>query len=176
MPRTAGGSCRCRRSPRPTAPFEIYNSPLSENAVLGFEYGYNIQEPGRLVLWEAQYGDFINGAQIVVDEFLASARSKWGQTPSLVLLLPHGYEGAGPDHSSARLERFLRLAAETNLRLAYPTTAAQYFHLLRRQAALLGKDPLPLVVLTPKSLLRNPFSASRPVQLAKGQMGAGFTG
>ena len=155
--------------PQAAAPFEIYNSPLSENAVLGFEYGYNIQEPGRLVLWEAQYGDFINGAQVVVDEFLASARSKWGQTPSLVMLLPHGYEGAGPDHSSARLERFLRLAAETNLRLAYPTTAAQYFHLLRRQAALLGRDPLPLVVLTPKSLLRNPFSASRPVELAKGR-------
>ncbi len=154
--------------PKAGAPFEIYNSPLSENAALAFEYGYNIQEPGRLVLWEAQYGDFINGAQTVVDEFLVSARSKWGQTPSLVMLLPHGYEGAGPDHSSARLERFLRLAAETNLRLAYPTTAAQYFHLLRRQAALLGRDPLPLVVLTPKSLLRNAFSASRPVELAKG--------
>src|SRR6266568_304897 len=116
------------------AAFEILNSPLTEEAALGFEYGYSMQEPSRLVLWEAQYGDFINEAQVIVDEFIVSARAKWGQTPSLVLLLPHGMEGQGPDHSSGRLERFLALAAETNVRIANPTTAAQYFHLLRLQA------------------------------------------
>ena len=136
--------------PQARAAFEIHNSPLSENAVLGFEYGYNIQEPSRLVIWEAQYGDFINGAQVMVDEFLVSARSKWGTKPSLVLLLPHGHEGQGPDHASARPERFLQLAADINMRIANCTTAAQYFHLLRRQAALLQVDPLPLVVLTPE--------------------------
>ncbi|MEP7286237.1 MAG: 2-oxoglutarate dehydrogenase E1 component [Chloroflexota bacterium] len=141
--------------PQAKAAFEIHNSPLSENAALGFEYGYNVQEPGRLVLWEAQYGDFDNGAQVIIDEFITSARAKWGQTPSLVLLLPHGFEGAGPDHSSARLERFLELAGEINMRVANCTTAAQFFHLLRRQAALLESDPLPLIVMTPKSLLRN---------------------
>jgi 2-oxoglutarate dehydrogenase E1 component len=151
------------------AAFEIYNSPLSEAAALGFEYGYNVQEPDRLVLWEAQYGDFINGAQTVVDEFIASAREKWGQTPSLALLLPHAHEGAGPDHSSARLERFLALAAKTNMRIAYPTTAAQYFHLLRRQALLLRDDPLPLIVMSPKSLLRNPAVASSAQELATGR-------
>lgn len=154
--------------PQAKAAFEIRNSPLSENAALGFEFGYNFQAPGRLVLWEAQYGDFINGAQVIVDEFLTSARSKWGQTPSLVLLLPHGYEGHGPDHSSARPERFLQSAAEMNLRLANCTTAAQYFHLLRRQAALLETDPLPLIVLTPKSLLRHPRVASSLRDLAEG--------
>ncbi len=151
------------------ASFEIRNSPLSENAAVGFEYGYNVQAPNRLVIWEAQYGDFINGAQVVLDEFVLSARTKWGLQPSLVLLLPHGYEGQGPDHASARPERFLQLAADINLRVANCTTAAQYFHLLRRQAALLGKDPLPLVVLTPKSLLRHPFMSSRPRDLAEGK-------
>ncbi|MBE2184217.1 MAG: 2-oxoglutarate dehydrogenase E1 component [Anaerolineae bacterium] len=141
--------------PQAAASYEIHNSPLSESAALGFEYGYNVQEPGRLVLWEAQYGDFDNGAQVIIDEFLVSARAKWGQTPSLVMLLPHGYEGAGPDHSSARPERFLQMAAETNMRVANPTTSAQYFHLLRRQALLLKSDPLPLIVMAPKSLLRN---------------------
>jgi 2-oxoglutarate dehydrogenase E1 component len=150
------------------AAFEIYNSPLSENAALAFEYGYNIQEPHRLVIWEAQYGDFINNAQPVLEEFMVSARAKWGQTPSLVLLLPHGYEGAGPDHSSARLETFLTWAADTNLRVTNPTTAAQYFHLLRRQAALLPTDPLPLVVMSPKSLLRHPLSASTVKELTTG--------
>jgi 2-oxoglutarate dehydrogenase E1 component len=154
--------------PQAKAAFEDVNSPLTENAALGFEYGYNVQEPGRLVIWEAQYGDFANVAQVMIDEFLTSARTKWGQTPSLVLLLPHGFEGQGPDHSSARPERFLQLAAETNLRLANPTTAAQYFHLLRRQAALLTTDPLPLVVLTPKSLLRNPRTHSSLRELAEG--------
>lgn len=137
------------------AAFEVYNSPLSEMAALGFEYGYSMQASNRLVIWEAQYGDFINNAQSIIDEFLVSAREKWGQTPSLVLLLPHGWEGAGPDHSSGRLERFLELSAKTNMRVANPTTAAQYFHLLRRQALLLESDPLPLVVMSPKSLLRN---------------------
>lgn len=153
--------------PQARAAFEIYNSPLTENALLGFEYGYNLQAPGRLVLWEAQYGDFINVAQIMVDEFLVSARAKWGQAPSLVLLLPHGNEGQGPDHSSARMERFLQLAATHNLRLACPGTAGQYFHLLRRQAALLQTDPLPLVVFTPKGLLRHALAASAPRSLAE---------
>ncbi len=142
--------------PQAKAAFEIHDSPLSENAALGFEYGYNVQEPGRLVLWEAQYGDFNNGAQIIIDEFISSARAKWGQTPSLVMLLPHGLEGSGPDHASA------------NMRIANCTTAAQYFHLLRRQALLLESDPLPLVVMTPKSLLRNPLVASSVHDLAEG--------
>jgi len=154
---------------RARAACEIVNSPLSENAALAFEYGYNVQAPDRLVIWEAQYGDFINGAQVVLDEFILSARAKWGQQPSLVLLLPHAYEGQGPDHASARPERFLQLAADINLRLVNCTTAAQYFHLLRRQAALLERDPLPLVVLTPKSLLRHPKTASTPRELADGR-------
>jgi len=151
------------------ASFEIRNSPLSEYACVGFELGYNLQEPSRLVLWEAQYGDFINGAQIILDEYLTSGRAKWGLAPSLVLLLPHGYEGQGPDHSSARLERFLNAAADTNMRIANCTTAAQYFHLLRRQALLLNTDPLPLIVMTPKSLLRHSFTASAPAELAEGR-------
>jgi 2-oxoglutarate dehydrogenase E1 component len=155
--------------PQARAAFEIHNSPLTENAVVGFEYGYNIQEPSRLVIWEAQYGDFINGAQVMIDEFLVSARSKWGTKPSLVLLLPHGHEGQGPDHASARPERFLQLAADINIRIANCTTAAQYFHLLRRQAALLLVDPLPLVVLTPKSLLRHAAVASAPREFAEGR-------
>lgn len=154
--------------PQAAVAFEVRNSPLSEEAAIGFEYGYNVQEPGRLVVWEAQYGDFINGAQGHVDEFVTSARAKWGQTPSLVLLLPHGYEGHGPDHSSGRLERFLELCADTNMRVANCTTAAQYFHLLRRQALLLQTDPLPLVIMTPKSLLRHPNTMSMPRELAKG--------
>jgi 2-oxoglutarate dehydrogenase E1 component len=154
--------------PQARASFEIRNSPLTEGATIGFEYGYNVQAPGTLVVWEAQYGDFINGAQVILDEFVLSARTKWGQEPSLVLLLPHGYEGQGPDHASARPERFLQLAADINMRVANCTTAAQFFHLLRRQAALLAKDPLPLVVLTPKSLLRHPRVSSRPIDLAEG--------
>ena len=155
--------------PQARAAFEVHNSPLTENAVVGFEYGYNVQEPSRLVVWEAQYGDFINGAQVMIDEFLVSARGKWGQKPSLVLLLPHAHEGQGPDHASARPERFLQLAADINIRVANCTTAAQYFHLLRRQAALLTVDPLPLVVLAPKSLLRHPMVASAPAELAEGR-------
>ncbi len=151
------------------AAFEVHNSPLSENAAIGFELGYNIQEPRRLVVWEAQYGDFINGAQVVLDEYVTSGRAKWGLSPSLVLLLPHAYEGQGPDHSSARVERFLQAAADTNIRVANCTTAAQYFHLLRRQALLLDTDPLPLVVLTPKSLLRHAATASPARELAQGR-------
>lgn len=154
--------------PQAKASFEIHNSPLTENACIGFEYGYNIQAPNRLIIWEAQYGDFINGAQTIIDEFLVSARAKWGQTPSLVLLLPHGYEGQGPDHSTGRPVRFLGSAAEINMRIANCTTSAQYFHLLRRQAGVLDKDPLPLIVLTPKSLLRNPSIYSSVRDLSEG--------
>lgn len=150
------------------ASFEILNSPLSENAAIGFEYGYNIQAPDHLVVWEAQYGDFINSAQPIIDEYVTSGWAKWGQTPSLVLLLPHGHEGQGPDHSTGRLERFLQLAAQVNMRIANCTTAAQYFHLLRRQATLLKTDPLPLIVMTPKSLLRNPLTFSSPRELVEG--------
>lgn len=150
------------------ASFEIKNSPLTENACIGFEYGYNIQKPECLVIWEAQYGDFINGAQTMIDEFIVSARAKWGLTPSLVLMLPHGYEGQGPDHCSGRLERFLGLAADANIRIANCSSSGQFFHLLRRQALLLIEDPLPLVIMTPKSLLRNPDSFSSLNDLTEG--------
>jgi 2-oxoglutarate dehydrogenase E1 component len=154
--------------PQAQASFEVLNSPLSEAGAIGFEIGYNIVSPARLDIWEAQYGDFINNAQGVIDEFLVSGRAKWGLTPSLVLLLPHGNEGMGPDHSSGRIERFLALAAETNMRIAYPSTAAQYFHLLRRQALLLKNDPLPLIVFTHKGLLRHPLVSSPASELAEG--------
>lgn len=157
---TGAPHCPLQSLPQARAAFEIRNSPLSEAGAVGFEYGYNMERPERLVIWEAQYGDFADGAQVIIDEFLVSARAKWGQTPSLVLLLPHGFEGAGPDHSSGRIERFLDMAAGINMRIANCTTAAQYFHLLRRQALLLATDPLPLVVMTPKSPLRNPLVAS----------------
>jgi 2-oxoglutarate dehydrogenase E1 component len=166
---TGATYCPLQHIPQARAAFEIRNSPLTENAIIGFEYGYNVQTPERLVIWEAQYGDFINTAQAMIDEFLVSGKAKWEQTPSLVLLLPHGYEGQGPDHSTGRLERFLQMAAKTSIRIAYPTTAAQYFHLLRRQAAVLRQDPLPLIVMSPKSLLRHPASASTPNQLATGE-------
>jgi 2-oxoglutarate dehydrogenase E1 component len=151
---------------RAGASFEIYNSPLSEYAALAFDYGYSIAAPDALVLWEAQFGDFLNGAQIVVDQFIVSGRSKWGQTSRLTLLLPHGYEGNGPEHSSARLERFLQLAAQDNIRIANCTTAAQYFHLLRRQA--LDATARPLVVMTPKGLLRVRQAMSTVDDLAEG--------
>jgi 2-oxoglutarate dehydrogenase E1 component len=154
--------------PQARASFEIHNSPLTENATIGFEFGYNLQQPRQLVIWEAQYGDFINGAQVMLDQFLTSGRAKWGLRPSLVLLLPHGYEGQGPEHSSARPERFLQSAADINMRLVNCTTAAQYFHVLRRQALLLERDPLPLIVLTPKSLLRHQAVWSAPQELADG--------
>ena len=146
--------------------FEIYNSPLSENAVMGFEYGFSIATTRDLVLWEAQYGDFVNVAQPIIDQFISAERAKWGQRSGLVLLLPHGYEGGGPEHSSARLERFLQLCAERNMCVAYPSTPAQYFHMLRRQA--LRADRLPLILMQPKSLLRLPAAATRIEELASG--------
>jgi 2-oxoglutarate dehydrogenase E1 component len=149
--------------------FAVYNSPLSEMAVLGFEYGYSVYAPETLVLWEAQFGDFANSAQVIIDQFIAAAEAKWRQSSSLVMLLPHGYEGQGPEHSSARLERFLQLAAGRNLRVANCTTSAQYFHLLRRQAATLMTDPRPLVVMTPKSLLRHPQAGSSLNDLVDGR-------
>ena len=166
--------CPIQSLPDARAPFELHNSPLSELACLGFEYGYSEQmtedakaSGGRdaLVLWEAQFGDFVNAAEVIVDQFIASGLAKWGQTSRLTLLLPHGYEGAGPEHSSGRLERFLSLAAEGNMRVAQPTTPAQYFHLLRRQA-LIAKER-PLIVMTPKSLLRLPQATSPLSELAE---------
>ncbi len=155
--------------PSARASFDAWDSPLTEQATLGFEFGYNVQAPEALVLWEAQYGDFVNVGQVIIDTFISSARSKWAENPSLVLLLPHAYEGQGPEHSSARLERFLQLAAEDNLRIANCTTAAQYFHILRRQQRLLRLDPRPLILLTPKSLLRHPMAASSLEDLSKGR-------
>jgi 2-oxoglutarate dehydrogenase E1 component len=158
--------CALRELRDANAPFELHNSPLSEQGCLGFEYGYSVQAPDALVLWEAQFGDFVNSAQVIVDQFLTSGLAKWGQTSRLTLLLPHGYEGSGPEHSSARLERFLQMAAEGNLRVANCTTPAQYFHLLRRQA--LVSKPRPLVVMTPKSLLRLPAASSTVTELTEG--------
>ena len=164
--KTAARHVPLQHLPGSRASFELHNSPLSEYASLGFEYGYAVTAPEALVLWEAQYGDFVNGAEIIIDQFLVSGLAKWRQTSRLTLLLPHGYEGSGPEHSSARLERFLALGAEGNIRVVYPTTPAQYFHLLRRQAR--HADARPLVVMTPKSLLRLPAAASRPSELASG--------
>jgi 2-oxoglutarate dehydrogenase E1 component len=149
-----------------SASFEVHNSPLSEAAAVGFEYGYSVAAPESLVCWEAQFGDFVNGAQVAVDQFIVSGLSKWGQTSRLSLLLPHGYEGNGPEHSSARLERFLQLAAQENIRIANCTTAAQYFHLLRRQA--LDPSARPLIVMTPKGLLRLKQAASTLSELTEG--------
>ena len=148
------------------APLDVFNSPLSELATMGFEYGYSVAAPEALVLWEGQFGDFVNGAQVILDQFISSGLSKWGLRTRLTLLLPHGYEGQGPEHSSARLERFLQLAAEGNIRVANCSTPAQYFHLLRRQA----RDPRvrPLVIMTPKSLLRLPVAASKLADLTTG--------
>jgi len=156
--------------PGARAPFELHNSPLSEFACLGFEYGYAVAAPEALVLWEAQFGDFANGAEVIIDQFIFSGLAKWGQTSRLTLLLPHGYEGQGPEHSSARLERFLALGAEGNIRVANCTTPAQYFHLLRRQAR--HAEMRPLVVMTPKSLLRLPAATSRLEDLTAGRFRA----
>jgi 2-oxoglutarate dehydrogenase E1 component len=165
-PRTGEVWAPMQHLPGATASFEVYNSPLSEYAALGFEYGYSVAAPDTLVLWEAQFGDFVNGAQIVVDQFLVAGLSKWGETSRLTLLLPHGYEGNGPEHSSARLERFLQLAAQENVRVANCTTAAQFFHLLRRQA--LDATARPLIVMTPKGLLRLKQATSSVEELSEG--------
>jgi 2-oxoglutarate decarboxylase len=164
--KTGQAFCPIQNLPEALAPMELHNSPLSELACMGFEYGYSQEAPETLVLWEAQFGDFVNSAQVIVDQFIASGLAKWGQTSRLTLLLPHGYEGSGPEHSSARLERFLALAAEGNMRVANLTTPAQYFHLLRRQALIAKQRPL--VIMTPKSLLRLPQATNTVEDLAEG--------
>jgi 2-oxoglutarate dehydrogenase E1 component len=166
-PKTGQEHCAMQHLPGSLAPMELHNSPLSEMACVGFEYGYSQEGPETLVLWEAQFGDFVNSAQVIIDQFIVSGLAKWGQTSRLTLLLPHAYEGSGPEHSSARLERFLQLAAEGNIRVANPTTPAQYFHLLRRQARIAKQRPL--VVMTPKSLLRLPLATSRVDELTTGR-------
>ncbi|MBM4023448.1 MAG: 2-oxoglutarate dehydrogenase E1 component, partial [Planctomycetes bacterium] len=149
------------------APVEIYNSPLSEAGVLGFEYGYSLDCPDGLVMWEAQFGDFVNAAQVVIDQFIVSAEDKWNRLSGIVLLLPHGFEGQGPEHSSARLERILLSAAKDNIQVVQPTTPAQMFHCLRRQVLRVWRKPL--VVMTPKSLLRHPGCVSTLEDLAGGE-------
>ncbi len=148
------------------ATIELYNSPLSEAGVLGFEYGYSLDCPDGLVVWEAQFGDFWNCAQVIVDQFIASAEDKWNRLSGLIMLLPHGFEGQGPEHCSARVERFLAMAAEHNIQVCQPTTPAQYFHLLRRQ--VIRKWRKPLVILSPKSLLRHPKVVSDLDEIANG--------
>jgi multifunctional 2-oxoglutarate metabolism enzyme len=159
--------CPIQNLPKAEVPFELHNSPLSESGALGFEYGYSAQAPETLVMWEAQFGDFVNSGQVIVDQFIVSGLAKWGQSTRLTLLLPHGYEGSGPEHSSGRLERFLQLGAEGNIRVANCTTPAQYFHLLRRQALIAKRRPL--VVMTPKSLLRLPAATSALEDLTGGR-------
>ncbi|HEY2494794.1 MAG TPA: 2-oxoglutarate dehydrogenase E1 component [Paenibacillus sp.] len=167
---TSGATyCPLHLLPEAKASFAIHNSPLSEASVLGFEYGYNVYSPETLVIWEAQYGDFSNCAQVIMDQFISAGRTKWTQKSSLVMLLPHGYEGQGPEHSSARLERFLQLAGEDNWTVANLTSASQYFHLLRRQAASTETElARPLVIMSPKSLIRNPRVASSATDFSTG--------
>jgi 2-oxoglutarate dehydrogenase E1 component len=148
------------------APFHIYDSLLSEYAALGFEYGYSVARPDALVCWEAQFGDFVNGAQTITDEYITAGQTKWGQQSGVVLLLPHGYEGQGPDHSSARIERFLQMAADEAFVVAQPSTPASHFHLLRRHA--LGEEHKPLIVFTPKSMLKRKEAASQPEAFTNG--------
>ncbi|WP_456275206.1 2-oxoglutarate dehydrogenase E1 component [Bacillus sp. AK128] len=156
--------------PDAKASFSLFNSPLSESAVLGFEYGYSVQAQEALVLWEAQFGDFVNVAQPIIDQFIAAGRAKWGQKSSLVMLLPHGYEGQGPEHSSGRMERFLQSAAENNWTVANLTSAAQYFHILRRQAIITDREEArPLIIMTPKSLLRHSLTGSPGTDLSDGE-------
>jgi len=158
--------CPLEHVSREQAAVEIYNSPLSEAGVLGFEYGYSLDCPDGLVMWEAQFGDFVNAAQVVIDQFIVSAEDKWNRLSGLVMLLPHGFEGMGPEHSSARLERFLMLAAKDNIQIVTPTTPAQMFHCLRRQVLRVWRKPL--IVMTPKSLLRHPACTSSMNDLAEG--------
>jgi 2-oxoglutarate dehydrogenase E1 component len=148
------------------AQFYVYDSLLSEYAAMGFEYGYSVARPDALVLWEAQFGDFVNGAQIVIDEFITAGETKWRQQSGVVLLLPHGYEGQGPDHSSARIERFLTMGADEAFVVAQPSSPASYFHLLRQHS--LGEEHRPLIVFTPKSMLKRKEAASQPADFAEG--------
>lgn len=167
--KTGDTYCPLHALPEAKASFAIFNSPLSEAAVLGFEYGYNVYAPETFVIWEAQYGDFANAGQVIIDQFLAAGRSKWRQPSSLTMLLPHGYEGQGPEHSSARLERYLQLSGENNWTVVNLTRASQYFHLLRRQAALIAAGRAnPLIVMAPKSLIRHPRVASPGKEFTEG--------